>query len=172
MTIFADSMPLVRFVVFVRSFSDQASPTKHQQFLRCLDILSHHVLQSQHVQMIQIEIYPGSFSVFLHRATSSRWSDLCGTIEKKCTQVLAQELQHRSRTLMQSHSQILKKIAPREPRFYFFVTPPLRENYSILSLFSCNVVECIDVQIITHNHIQKLLRRESGGIYPTSVFIY
>ena len=43
MTIFADSMPLVRFVVFVRSFSDQASPTKHQQFLRCLDILSHHV---------------------------------------------------------------------------------------------------------------------------------
>ena len=82
------------------------------------------LLHSWHVQIIQIEIYPGSLSVFLHRATSSRWSDLCGAIEKKCPQVLAQELQHRSRTLMSSHSQILKKIAPREPRFYILGDPP------------------------------------------------
>ena len=45
-----------------------------------------------------------------------------------------QELQHRSRTLMQSHSQILKKIAPREPRFYILGDPPPLENYSIRSL--------------------------------------
>ena len=86
------------------------------------------LLHSWHVQIIQIEIYPGSLSVFLHRATSSRWSDLCGAIEKNCTEVLAQELQHRSRTLMQSHSQILKKIAPREPRFYILGDPPLRKT--------------------------------------------
>ena len=86
------------------------------------------LLHSWHVQIIQIEIYPGSLSVFLHRATSSRWSDLCGAIEKNCREVLAQELQHRSRTLMQSHSQIFKENRTARTSILFFLDPPLRKT--------------------------------------------
>ena len=80
------------------------------------------LLHSWHVQIIQIEIYPGSLSVFLHRATSSRWSDLCGAIEKNCTEVLAQELQHRSRAKSLSN---FKENRTARTSILFFLDPPL-----------------------------------------------
>ena len=150
MTGFADSMPLVRFVVFVRSFSDQVSLTKHPQFLRCLDVLSHHVSAT----LLACSDYPNwDLSWFIECVFTPRdvfatvWSLWCNW-EKLYASFSSGTSTSIKNVNEKSLSNFKENRTARTSILYFGWPPPLGK---LLYTFpSCNVVECIDNHTQTH----------------------
>ena len=176
MTIFADSMPLVRFVVFVRSFSDQASPTKHQQFLRCLDILhvSTTVLACSDDPDWDLPWFIEC--VFTPRDVFALVRSLWCNWEKLYALIFSGTSASIKNVNTKSLSNFKENRTARTSILFFLDPPPLGKLLYTLLFFhwARNVVEFIDNHTQTHTYRSW---EESAavvvvGIYPTSVFIY